>query len=53
MLTHDAWCIAICYAGLYGTQKRDDYTEDDVEQYFNYMGMLAEEANYIQSFRPI
>jgi hypothetical protein len=32
--------------GLYGAQSRDDYTEDDVEQYFNYMGMLAEQGSY-------
>lgn len=31
--------------GLYGAQSRDDYTEDDVEQYFNYMGMLAEQVS--------
>jgi hypothetical protein len=27
-------------------QKREDYTEEDVEYYFNYMGMLAEEGSY-------
>ena len=26
--------------------KREDYTEEDVEYYFNYMGMLAEEGSY-------
>lgn len=35
-------------AGTYGSQKREDYTTDDVEQYFNYMGMLAAE---VQPFR--
>jgi len=29
---------------VYGSQGRDDYTADDVEQYFNYMGMLATEV---------
>lgn len=32
--------------GVYGAQKRADYTSDDVEQYFNYMGMLAEQGSY-------
>jgi len=32
------------WAGVYGSQSRDDYTADDVEQYFNYMGMLATEV---------
>jgi len=31
---------------VYGSQKREDYTADDVEQYFNYMGMLAEQGSY-------
>lgn len=31
---------------MYGAQKRADYTSDDVEQYFNYMGMLAEQGSY-------
>ena len=31
--------------GVYGSQTRDDYNADDVEQYFNYMGMLATEVN--------
>lgn len=35
---------ACACAGVYGSQARDDYTEDDVEQYFNYMGMLADEV---------
>ncbi|KAJ6752229.1 hypothetical protein OIU85_002634 [Salix viminalis] len=30
-------------AGIYGSQSRDDFDRDDVEQYFNYMGMLAVE----------
>lgn len=30
--------------GVYGAQKREDYLSDDVEQYFNYMGMLAEQV---------
>jgi len=34
-------------AGAYGSQScRDDYCADDVEHYFNYMGMLADEGNY-------
>ncbi|KAH6555083.1 hypothetical protein KP509_01G109700 [Ceratopteris richardii] len=33
-------------AGIYGSQGRDDFDRDDVEQYFNYMGMLAIEGTY-------
>lgn len=33
-------------AGIYGSQKRDDFDRDDVEHYFNYMGMLAVEGTY-------
>ncbi|EPS57502.1 hypothetical protein M569_17316, partial [Genlisea aurea] len=33
-------------AGVYGSQGRDDFDRDDVEQYFNYMGMLAVEGSY-------
>jgi hypothetical protein len=33
-------------AGVYGSQGRDDYSVDDVEHYFNYMGMLAVEGTY-------
>ncbi|MQM11434.1 hypothetical protein Taro_044341 [Colocasia esculenta] len=33
-------------AGIYGSQTRDDFGRDDVEQYFNYMGMLAVEGTY-------
>ncbi|KAF3620320.1 protein LHCP TRANSLOCATION DEFECT [Capsicum chacoense] len=33
-------------AGVYGSQNRDDFDRDDVEQYFNYMGMLAVEGTY-------
>ncbi|KAL3503471.1 hypothetical protein ACH5RR_037920 [Cinchona calisaya] len=33
-------------AGIYGSQSRDDFDSDDVEQYFNYMGMLAVEGSY-------
>ncbi|KAK4771153.1 hypothetical protein SAY87_031685 [Trapa incisa] len=33
-------------AGIYGSQSRDDFNRDDVEQYFNYMGMLAVEGSY-------
>lgn len=32
-------------AGIYGSQSREDYSEDDVEHYFNYMGMLATEVH--------
>uniref|UniRef100_A0A7S0MZ22 Uncharacterized protein n=1 Tax=Pyramimonas obovata TaxID=1411642 RepID=A0A7S0MZ22_9CHLO len=31
-------------AGIIGAQGRDEYIEDDVEQYFNYMGILAVEV---------
>lgn len=31
---------------MVGDQSRDDYTYDDVEQYFNYMGMLAVDGSY-------
>lgn len=40
-------------AGIYGAQGRDDYMEDDVEQYFNYMGMLAEEGTYDRMYALI
>eukprot|EP00877_Chromochloris_zofingiensis_P003451 jgi/Chrzof1/13106/Cz07g20040.t1 len=33
-------------AGIYGSQGRDDYSADDVEYYFNYMGCLADEGTY-------
>lgn len=33
-------------AGIYGSQGREDFNYDDVEQYFNYMGMLATEGTY-------
>ncbi|KAI5084753.1 hypothetical protein GOP47_0000922 [Adiantum capillus-veneris] len=33
-------------AGIYGSQGRNDFDRDDVEQYFNYMGMLATEGTY-------
>eukprot|EP01025_Chloroclados_australasicus_P049601 TRINITY_DN5658_c0_g1_i1.p1 TRINITY_DN5658_c0_g1~~TRINITY_DN5658_c0_g1_i1.p1 ORF type:complete len:160 (-),score=22.98 TRINITY_DN5658_c0_g1_i1:416-874(-) len=33
-------------AGIYGSQSREDYGYDEVEQYFNYMGMLATEGSY-------
>ncbi|KAM7278992.1 hypothetical protein ACFE04_006126 [Oxalis oulophora] len=33
-------------AGIYGSQAREDFDRDDVEQYFNYMGMLAVEGTY-------
>jgi hypothetical protein len=33
-------------AGIYDSQGRDDYDADDVEHYFNYMGMLAVEGTY-------
>ncbi|XP_072958175.1 protein LHCP TRANSLOCATION DEFECT-like [Typha angustifolia] len=50
------WRSATCFfrfgnrgaedAGIYGSQSRDDFDRDDVEQYFNYMGMLAVEGTY-------
>ncbi|KAE8734911.1 Protein LHCP TRANSLOCATION DEFECT [Hibiscus syriacus] len=33
-------------AGIYGSQSRDDFDRDYVEQYFNYMGMLAVDGTY-------
>ncbi|CAL8464993.1 g4528 [Coccomyxa elongata] len=33
-------------AGVYASQQREDYSADDVEHYFNYMGMLATEGTY-------
>eukprot|EP00250_Pteridium_aquilinum_P034541 c7728_g1_i1 orf=127-627(+) len=33
-------------AGIYASQGRDEFDRDDVEQYFNYMGMLATEGTY-------
>jgi len=33
-------------AGIYGSQGRDEYASEDVEYYFNYMGMLATEGTY-------
>jgi|TARA_B100000683_G_scaffold34624_1_gene30287 hypothetical protein len=32
-------------AGIVGSQGRDDYDRDDVEYYFNYMGILAVEGS--------
>mmetsp|Transcript_25501 Transcript_25501/g.48296 ORF Transcript_25501/g.48296 Transcript_25501/m.48296 type:complete len:161 (+) Transcript_25501:1-483(+) len=32
--------------GIIGAQGRDDFDKDDVEQYFNYMGLLAVEGSY-------
>lgn len=40
-------CAVLCScAGIYGSQGRADFTVDDVEHYFNYMGMLAVEGTY-------
>ena len=36
--------LASACAGIYGSQSREDYSEDDIEHYFNYMGMLATEV---------
>eukprot|EP01026_Neomeris_dumetosa_P027333 TRINITY_DN2222_c0_g1_i1.p3 TRINITY_DN2222_c0_g1~~TRINITY_DN2222_c0_g1_i1.p3 ORF type:complete len:157 (+),score=25.80 TRINITY_DN2222_c0_g1_i1:99-569(+) len=33
-------------AGIIGGQGREEYGYDEVEQYFNYMGMLATEGSY-------
>eukprot|EP00899_Mesostigma_viride_P025015 jgi/Mesvir1/5699/Mv15713-RA.1 len=33
-------------AGIVGSQGREDYSSDDVEFYFNYMGILAVEGSY-------
>eukprot|EP00884_Botryococcus_braunii_P010711 jgi/Botrbrau1/19641/Bobra.0003s0011.1 len=38
-------------AGIYGSQGRDDYSADDVEHYFNYMGMLAIEGTYERLYK--
>lgn len=44
---HDTWGVALVFfAGIYGSQGRADFTVDDVEHYFNYMGMLAVEGTY-------
>ena len=32
-------------AGIVGSQGRDDYESEDVEYYFNYMGILADEGS--------
>ena len=32
-------------AGIVGSQGRDDYEAEDVEYYFNYMGILADEGS--------
>ena len=39
-------------AGMVGGQGRDDYDNDDVEQYFNYMGCLAVEGTYGKRLCP-
>lgn len=46
-----AWAVAAINAsaapsGIYGSQSREDYSADDVEHYFNYMGMLAIEVHW-------
>ena len=33
------------HTGVYASQTRDDFSADDVEHYFNYMGMLATEVS--------
>lgn len=33
-------------AGVYGSQGRDEYSEEDVADYFAYIGLLAVEGNY-------
>lgn len=40
-------------AGIYGSQGRDDFGVDDVEHYFNYMGMLAIEGTYDKMYALI
>ena len=35
--------------GVYASQGRDDFSADDVEYYFNYMGMLATEVSRLES----
>ena len=37
---------AYVLSGIYGSQGRDDYDLDDVEHYFNYMGLLAVLGTY-------
>ncbi len=32
--------------GVYGSQGRDEYSEEDVADYFAYIGLLAVEGNY-------
>jgi hypothetical protein len=44
-LSHTDWSVPILWlTGIIGAQGRDEYIEDDVEQYFNYMGILAVEV---------
>lgn len=38
-------------AGIVGSQGRDEYSMDDVEAYFNYMGFLADEGNYDRMYK--
>ena len=38
--------------GNLASQPREDYTADDVEQYFNYMGMLAAEVRCPSAYMP-
>ena len=45
--THGNCCMtpSAVTPGIYGSQSREDYSADDVEHYFNYMGMLAIEVD--------
>lgn len=45
-LSPGAQVLCCAPAGIYGSQGRADFTVDDVEHYFNYMGMLAVEGTY-------
>lgn len=38
-------------AGIVGSQGRDDFAAEDVEFYFNYMGMLAVEGTYDRMYK--
>jgi len=40
-------------AGIIGAQGRDEYIDDDVEQYFNYMGILAVEGTYDSLYQQL
>ena len=46
------WAYGIT-PGIIGAQNRDEYDKDDVEQYFNYMGLLAVEGSYDNMYKML